>query len=47
MEIEDVHLPAFVERQNSRWVRLVPESISGRRIVRPSSTAEKHGTPGG
>lgn len=47
MEVEDIHLPAFAERQNSRWVRLVPDSITGRRIVEPSSTAEKHGTPGG
>lgn len=46
MEIEDIHLAAFVERQNSRWVRLVPESVTGRRIVRPSSTAEKHGASG-
>jgi nitroimidazol reductase NimA-like FMN-containing flavoprotein (pyridoxamine 5'-phosphate oxidase superfamily) len=47
MEIEDIRLPAFVERQTSRWVRLVPESITGRRIVRPSSTVEKLGAPGG
>jgi uncharacterized protein len=46
MEIEDIHLPSFVERQNSRWVRLVPESVTGRRIVRPSSTTEKLGAPG-
>lgn len=46
MEIEDIHLPVFVERQNSRWVRLVPESVTGRRIVAPSSVAEKRGPPG-
>jgi hypothetical protein len=37
IEMEDVSLPVFVERQNSRWVRLMPTSLSGRRIVRPSA----------
>jgi nitroimidazol reductase NimA-like FMN-containing flavoprotein (pyridoxamine 5'-phosphate oxidase superfamily) len=46
MEVEDIRLPVFVERQNSRWVRLVPQSITGRRIVRPSAAAEKLGAPG-
>ena len=33
IEVEDPHLDPAVERQNSRWVRLVPRSITGRRIV--------------
>jgi nitroimidazol reductase NimA-like FMN-containing flavoprotein (pyridoxamine 5'-phosphate oxidase superfamily) len=33
IEVEDVHLDPAVERQNSRWVRLMPRSITGRRIV--------------
>jgi hypothetical protein len=36
MEIEDVRLDSFVDRQNSRWARLQPHSITGRRIVHPS-----------
>lgn len=38
MEIEDVHLDSFVDRQNSRWARLQPRSITGRRIVHPSGS---------
>src|SRR5581483_4400235 len=37
MEVEDIELDSFAERQNSRWVRLVPTVVTGRRIVRPSS----------
>jgi len=36
MDYEDIHLDSFVERQNSRWARLVPGSITGRRILYPS-----------
>jgi len=36
IEYEDVRLDSFVDRQNSRWARLQPDSITGRRIVRPS-----------
>jgi nitroimidazol reductase NimA-like FMN-containing flavoprotein (pyridoxamine 5'-phosphate oxidase superfamily) len=32
IEVEDIQLESLVERQNSRWVRLVPRSITGRRI---------------
>jgi len=35
MEIEDIHVDSFVDRQNSRWARLQPQSITGRRIVHP------------
>ena len=35
MEYEDIDLESAAERQNSRWVRLVPQSISGRVIGRP------------
>ena len=34
MEVEDLRLDNFVERQDSRWVRLVPDTVTGRRIVR-------------
>jgi len=33
MEYEDIRLDSVAERQNSRWVRLTPETITGRRIV--------------
>lgn len=33
MEIEDLHLHPLFERQNSRWVRLMPQTISGRMIT--------------
>ena len=33
MEVEDINLHPLLERQNSRWVRLVPRSISGRRVT--------------
>lgn len=36
MEIEDVQLDSFVDRQDSRWARLQPKSITGRRIVHPT-----------
>ncbi len=36
IEVEDVALAPFVDRQNSRWVRLVPQSLTGRRIMQPS-----------
>ncbi|HEV8627036.1 MAG TPA: pyridoxamine 5'-phosphate oxidase family protein [Acidimicrobiia bacterium] len=37
---EDIDLDPLVERQNSRWVRLVPRSISGRRISETPPPAE-------
>ena len=37
MEIEDIQLDSFAEQQNSRWVRLMPSSVTGRRIRRPAS----------
>ena len=40
MEIEDIDLHPLVERQNSRWVRLVPRSISGRRVVETTAPEE-------
>ena len=33
IELEEVNLHPLLEQQNSRWVRLVPRSISGRRII--------------
>lgn len=39
MEIEDIRVDSFVDRQNSRWARLQPQSITGRRIVHPSVSA--------
>ena len=45
IEIEDIHLAPFVERQNSRWVRLVPHSISGRRILERSPSANPASSP--
>ena len=33
MELEDINLRPFLDLQNSRWVRLVPRSVSGRRIT--------------
>jgi uncharacterized protein len=36
MEIEDILVDSFVDRQNSRWARLEPQSITGRRIAHPS-----------
>jgi hypothetical protein len=36
MEYEDIHLDSAAERQNSRWVRLTPGTITGRRINRPT-----------
>jgi nitroimidazol reductase NimA-like FMN-containing flavoprotein (pyridoxamine 5'-phosphate oxidase superfamily) len=41
IDTEDVSLAPFVDRQNSRWVRLVPQSITGRRIVEPSGEAQR------
>jgi uncharacterized protein len=35
MEYEHVSLDSVAEQQHSRWVRLVPESVTGRRVVRP------------
>ena len=46
MEVEDLRLPSWVERQNSRWVRLVPGSTTGRRITRPSPAPILEGHPG-
>ena len=37
MEVEDIQLDSFAEQQNSRWVRLMPSSVTGRRIRRPAS----------
>ena len=34
MEDEEIRLDSVGERQNSRWVRLVPDTITGRRISR-------------
>ena len=34
MECEDIRLDSPGERQNSRWVRLMPDTITGRRIAR-------------
>ena len=33
MECEDIRLDSPGERQNSRWVRLMPDTITGRRIA--------------
>jgi hypothetical protein len=33
MEVEDIRLDSAAERQNSRWVRLMPDTITGRRIA--------------
>jgi uncharacterized protein len=33
MEWEDINFRSLLELQNSRWVRLVPRSISGRRLT--------------
>jgi uncharacterized protein len=41
IDTEDVSLAPFVDRQNSRWVRLVPQSITGRRIVESSCEAQR------
>jgi len=41
MEYEDISLDTPAERQDSRWVRLMPTSVTGRRITRPA------GAPGG
>jgi nitroimidazol reductase NimA-like FMN-containing flavoprotein (pyridoxamine 5'-phosphate oxidase superfamily) len=46
IEVEDLRLSSWVERQNSRWVRLVPGSITGRRITRPSPASILEGHPG-
>ena len=35
MEGEEINLHPLLERQNGRWVRLVPRSISGRRLTAP------------
>jgi nitroimidazol reductase NimA-like FMN-containing flavoprotein (pyridoxamine 5'-phosphate oxidase superfamily) len=36
MEYETIDLDSFVEQQNSRWACLQPNSVTGRRILRPS-----------
>jgi nitroimidazol reductase NimA-like FMN-containing flavoprotein (pyridoxamine 5'-phosphate oxidase superfamily) len=36
MECEEIELDSFFEQQDSRWARLQPDCITGRRIVRPS-----------
>lgn len=33
MEYEDIRLHSVAERQNSRWARLMPDTITGRRIA--------------
>jgi len=33
MECEEIHLRPLLERQNSRWARLTPRSITGRRVT--------------
>ena len=33
MEVEAINFRPLVDRQNSRWVRLVPRTLSGRRIT--------------
>jgi len=35
MEVEEIHLDSAAEAQNARWVRLMPETITGRRVGRP------------
>jgi len=37
MDYEHVHLDSVAERQNSRWVRLAPDTITGRRITGASA----------
>ena len=37
MEYEHLSLDSVAEQQHSRWVRLVPDSITGRRVVRAPS----------
>jgi len=34
MEYEDVVVDSAAEQQNSRWVRLMPDLVTGRRVVR-------------
>jgi len=33
IEVEDINLHPLLDLQNSRWVRLVPRTITGRRIT--------------
>jgi nitroimidazol reductase NimA-like FMN-containing flavoprotein (pyridoxamine 5'-phosphate oxidase superfamily) len=33
IEVEEINFHPLLERQNSRWVRLVPRTITGRRIT--------------
>ncbi len=35
MEAEEIHVDRAPEVQNGRWVRLMPETITGRRVRRP------------
>lgn len=35
IEVEEVNLHPLLDGQNSRWVRIIPRTISGRRLVRP------------
>lgn len=36
MEIEELNLVPLLEQQNSRWVRITPRAISGRRVTAAS-----------
>ena len=36
MDHEEIHLDSAAEAQNSRWVRLIPDGITGRRIEHPA-----------
>ena len=45
IEAEGIHLAPFVDRQNSRWVRLVPRSITGRRVTERRTYREGNGEP--
>jgi uncharacterized protein len=38
MDVEEINLRPLLDRQNSRWVRLVPRTITGRRITAESPT---------
>lgn len=49
MEYEHLSLDSVAEQQHSRWVRLVPDVITGRRIVRVPTTSTgpvRNGTSG-
>src|SRR5581483_3197774 len=41
MDNEEIHLDSAAEAQNSRWVRLMPETITGRRITPPDGGSDQ------